>query len=773
MKLSIKIFLMTGLITLAGVLGVSFFSYHITRSSLEEKIGAERVNLAQNLVANIDQYLFRRYLEIQLIATSKPFKNLFFGGTKEEMLEVENRVDDFKKFTGPWDILHIVDASGKILFSSKDVKDKNIRDYPGSFEAFSESIKGTTYFSDVVISEECGKATIIFSAPIRNMEDPKQPILGAVVGHLNWSFVLEILKDQEGLSLYNKDGLFIGSSKGSEGDILKADYRERFKAYNLRSGKGSFIFADSDGNNFFISYAHEVGHDDYAGRNWILIAEVPTGIIFAPAGTAALRSTLFLSPILLILGALILLIFSKFVLKPLKYLTNVSQSISAGDIKKRAEIKSRDEIEILASSFNKMAETLTKERSELELRVKQRTNELDKKISELEENKAAMLNLLEDVEEEKLKLARESAEDEALLGSLGEGVIATDRKGRIIYINKVAESLFGYSSAKVKGKFFNNIFPLEDEAGKKLDIKKRPLYLALQSNKPSVSSNYYYTRGKNNRFAAWASASPIVLNKKTIGAIGVFRDITREKEVDKAKTEFVSLASHQLRTPLTGIKWYVEMLLSGEAGKLNQVQKNYLNEVYNNEERMSSLVNALLNVSRIEMGTLAIDSEPTDIVQLLRETVHSFAVDIKKKNLKFSQEIEKAIPLIAVDPKLTSIIFQNLISNAIKYTPSKGSVKVKMSWDKENIIFTVSDTGYGIPAGQQDKIFTKLFRADNIRTKVTNGTGLGLYTAKAVVDGFGGKIWFKSKEGKGTTFFSSIPLAGVKKKKGIKGLLPV
>jgi len=185
---------------------------------------------------------------------------------------------------------------------------------------------------------------------------------------------------------------------------------------------------------------------------------------------------------------------------------------------------------------------------------------------------------------------------------------------------------------------------------------------------------------------------------------------------------------------------------------------------------MVELVNALLNVSRLELGTFTIEPKPTNITEILQSLIKEMQEQIKKKNLKIIESYDLKVPKISVDSKLMRIVLQNLISNAVKYTPEKGKVEISLTTKEPSVLIKVADTGYGIPKAQQSHIFEKLFRADNIREKDTEGTGLGLYLVKAIIDQSGGKVWFESIENKGSTFFVSIPLVGMKKKGGTKAL---
>jgi len=352
------------------------------------------------------------------------------------------------------------------------------------------------------------------------------------------------------------------------------------------------------------------------------------------------------------------------------------------------------------------------------------------------------------------------AKQGAILLSIGDGLIATDEKGRIILMNKAAEKLLERSSSDVMGKLFSNITLLEDELGTPVPIGKHPVHTALTKGTATIGATYYNIRKDGTKFPVSITVTPVILGGKVIGTIKVFRDITYEREIDKAKTEFVSLASHQLRTPLSTVNWYAEMLLAGDVGELNDQQKKYLDEVYHSNKRMVELVNALLDVSSLELGTFVIDPESIDICKLARDVIHEQKLEIDSKEIRFSLKCPRGISLMEADPKLMRMVIQNILSNSVKYTPPNGRIRLSISPIKgKNISIKISDSGYGIPKKQHDKIFTKLFRADNVRDKDTDGTGLGLYIVKPIVEKSGGKVWFTSAgENRGTAFYVTLPL---------------
>lgn len=357
----------------------------------------------------------------------------------------------------------------------------------------------------------------------------------------------------------------------------------------------------------------------------------------------------------------------------------------------------------------------------------------------------------------KIKIEKDKAKEEAMLSSIGDGVVATDKEGKIIFFNQAAKDMLSWDD-KMMGKKLGEISLLADEKGLHIPLEKHPLHLSLIKRKKIITSDYHFVRKDTIDMAVYISAMPIILNNDIIGAIEVFRNITQEKEIDKIKSEFVFLASHQLRTPLSTINWYVEMLLSGDAGPINDDQKKYLQEVYTGNHRMVEMVNDLLNVSRLDLGTLPVQLAPINILDLIIETEKDAASTIEDNKLTINKNISKDLAEIYSDTKMMRMLLQNLITNAIKYTPPKGTITISVEpQNKKEFKLTVTDTGYGIPEAAKSKIFTKLYRAENVMEKEITGTGLGLYMVKSIVEKFGGKIWFESNENIGTKFFVTFP----------------
>lgn len=349
-------------------------------------------------------------------------------------------------------------------------------------------------------------------------------------------------------------------------------------------------------------------------------------------------------------------------------------------------------------------------------------------------------------------------------------IVITDVNGRILYANKAATEITGYSAEEMLGNtpriwggLMNPAFYKDMWHTVKFD--RKPFIGKVKNRKKS--GEYYI---------AELSIAPIISkSKKLLGFSVSEKDITELERIDQSKTEFISLAAHQLKNPPTAIKWITETLFDEKTGKLTEKQREYLNDAHFKNEQMINLINALLDVSRMELGLFTIKNPISiDINLLVQNIIKDLRIRITEKDLRLTERYAKEKLVIFTDSNLLQMVFQNLITNAINYTPKKGEITIEISAKRkgekfggrivteDSAVFMIADTGCGIPKQQQSKIFTKLFRADNVREKYTDGTGLGLYIVKFIVDEFGGAIWFVSEENKGTTFYVVIPLSGTK-----------
>ncbi len=229
---------------------------------------------------------------------------------------------------------------------------------------------------------------------------------------------------------------------------------------------------------------------------------------------------------------------------------------------------------------------------------------------------------------------------------------------------------------------------------------------------------------------------------------------------NKMKSEFVSVASHQLRTPLSSVKWSLDLFLTGRLGTLPPKQMEYLRTVKQSTDRMIKLVSDLLSVSRIEEGRIKIKIQPIELEEIIIKEIKDVTLLAKSKNVQIVFKPKGKFPQVWADPALIRIVIQNFLNNAVQYIGNKkGLVEIELKKKNSKFItFSIKDNGVGIPKEQQSRIFQKFFRADNVLKHRTVGTGLGLFISKAIIKSCKGKVWFKSKEDVGTTFYFTLPL---------------
>lgn len=247
--------------------------------------------------------------------------------------------------------------------------------------------------------------------------------------------------------------------------------------------------------------------------------------------------------------------------------------------------------------------------------------------------------------------------------------------------------------------------------------------------------------------------------RRPIKMTGVNWEITQEKQLERIKDEFLSVASHQLRTPLGSMRWNMEMLLGGDVGELNPEAKKTVEQIYESNKRMITLVNDLLNVSRIDQDRVADNPKLTDIVDIIQEAVVEMEPLAKEQSVIIKLEVKNDyFPRITLDPKRFREVVQNLLSNAVKYNKPQGTVDVDVQKLNGYVEVKITDTGMGIPKKDQNRLFSKFFRAENAILAQTEGSGLGLFVVKSYIEAWGGKVSFESEEGKGTTFIITLPI---------------
>ncbi len=360
----------------------------------------------------------------------------------------------------------------------------------------------------------------------------------------------------------------------------------------------------------------------------------------------------------------------------------------------------------------------------------------------------------------------------AVIESITNGVLMFDKNKQIIASNPAMRKIIQLKKKKAKLSDFIRTF----EGATQLIGKKKiviDMSAAIDEVLKFAKKVYFKKTQLKDRFFEIFIVPIWDYRKKVLGGAIILHDVTTIKQLERMRTDFVSVASHQLRTPLTAIKLFGELIASKGFKKLDTRQKEYLEYLFQSTHRMIELVNDLLNVSRIETGKLKIEPKLIQIEYLIQKIINEIMPIVKDRKCKITfQAPKKKLPKISVDQSLIYQIIRNLIVNAIQYSPTvKGNILLKLEKrNKKEYLISVKDNGIGIPKEAQPRIFEKFFRADNAIKSVTEGSGLGLYISKMAIEATGGKIWFKSEPNKGTIFYLTIPIKGMLRKKGEKGL---
>jgi PAS domain S-box-containing protein len=461
---------------------------------------------------------------------------------------------------------------------------------------------------------------------------------------------------------------------------------------------------------------------------------------------------------------------SREITRPISKLQIAVDKLLRGDKNVIVNVDTNDEMSVLAQGFNEMTKEVSSAKAKLEKDIKDRTSALLNSNLELQDSKTAMLNILEDVETSRSRAEAQRTKIEAIIASIDDGVVVMDKNTDILLINNKARE-FLYIKDDVVGRALSESITVYKDDGEliKFDIENFlkgkediEIYERVVSKKgiEKIYLEVGLSKYKND-------------SNEILGAIIVVRDITHSVEMDKMKSEFVSVASHQLRTPLSAVRWFLEMLLEGDLGKLNEEQIDVLQDALESNSRMIYLVNDLLNVSRLENAKIRVEPELVSLSKILKIALKEAKVLAKDKKVKINSIGVKEVPKIKLDKALIGQVLQNLISNAIKYSPNNSEVEILLDQIDDDVQFSIKDSGYGVPEKEKSRIFEKFFRAENVTRMETEGTGLGLYISKVAMELSGGKIWFESKEKKGSTFYFSIPLSGSKAKEGVRSLSDV
>jgi len=746
LTLSRKIIITIGAGVLVASVLLSIITFVFLKQTAKEEVNTRLNSISYLKEESIDQYLQMHILEIENILKKNEIKKdlmLLLDGKEENgNAVVAKTIKENSIYKDNLLDISIINKDGTVVASTNEVEIGKIKSEEPYFFKARENTIVQNFNYDILTKQ----IITIISTPIIDEGN----VVGVISEKINTNDINKIMINRDGLGKTGETFL-VNSFNFVTTDLLKEPNSVLTRTIYLpqindclKKNSNYYVQNDYHGDRVF-GYSRWIPEIDSC-----LISKIDKREIMTPIAQALPQIISFLIIILIIT-----LVFGHFIgqsiIRPLQKLRNKAIKIKEGDLDVQIEPESNDEIGDLATVLKGMLFKLKNVYKGLEDKVKERTKELEES-------------------ENKLKESLSKAEElSSIVRDANEPIFSQSLDGVVLSWNSGAEDFFGYTADEMIGNSIEVTIP-ENRYDEIENIKK-----IITSGK---KIDHYQTmrKKKDGTLVDVAiSVSPIKdLEGSVTGVSVVLLDITKEKEVDKAKTEFVSIASHQFRTPLSSMSWYIEMLLAGDAGKINEEQKKYLEEISIGNKRMVNLVDDLLSVSRLDMGEFVLDISQFNLINMLESVLKELSPQILRKKLVIEKMCDENLPQFLADEKLMRMIFQNLLSNAVKYTPAGGTIKVNLlkvgkgkkfggkTMEEESLAFSVSDPGVGIPTYQQGKVFSKLFRADNIKESEPEGTGLGLYVVKSVADQSGGFVWFKSEENKGSIFYVSFPITGMK-----------
>ncbi len=419
----------------------------------------------------------------------------------------------------------------------------------------------------------------------------------------------------------------------------------------------------------------------------------------------------------IVVGLFLSLVISTLLVKPLRHIVYATQKIAEGDYDVRVETKSADELGNLAHEFNIMAERLKQYR--------------DLKIG---------------------KIMAEKLKNEAIIQNIDDGIIVIDADCKVSAINNAAAETVGLKSADAENRHFLEVIHSEILLKMIKEIIRTGQAPVIEDEKNILT----FVKNGVQKHCQFSLTPMRATPDSMLGVILLLRDVTRLKEVDRLKSEFVMIASHELRTPLTTIGMSIDLLKEGAVEKLNSNEKKLLDAAEEEVKRLKQLINDLLDLSKIEAGRIDMEFDRAEVPVILKTVVSILKSQVEEKGIEMTYFVPDRLPAVKVDVNKIAWVLNNLVSNAMRYTPEGGRIHIAAQRRGKHVQVSVKDNGTGIPLEYQSKIFDKFVRVKD--SKDEGGTGLGLAICKEIVRAHGGTIWVESIPGKGSKFFFTIPI---------------
>jgi len=708
------------LLALTIIVGLSLISFLFMRSFLLQRV----LSQVQSAVASAEDTLATQLqalrLRTALLPVDASFRPLLTGSsTQEQWVEAFGRVKERE-----------ASLIGLALFGGSQMRASTGERIAGPSDPFAE---GSVIRP--VIDESGWRAVDVF-VPVQN-PNGEQLILGARYSTMDMLSPLLLSMSSIGETAQ----LLFAFEEGGELALLHpgqdafTNYRlflglegERYVeglplARALRGEEGTVQARDHRGQNVITAYRQ------IPSLGWGLAVQVDRRDVLG--GVVRLGWSLgFVGGMLTVFAGFLAYLLSRELVGPLTSLTAKVATLQPGNWKTKATVHTGDEVELLDRQIVRMAQRLQEVYEHLEEMVASRTEELK----------------------------RQYALDRTILEGITYGVVTTDANGKITGANPAAIRMLGWKTEN-RGESAAELL-ICIEQGKPLPTNAQPIASCLQTRRnfrSKAGERLSLKTADDILIPVTISASPLVQGKELFGAVIVFQDVRDERKMEDLKSEFITLASHQLRTPLSIVKWHMSLLT--EEDHLNTSQKDSVHEMELATERMTNLLNALLEVAQLQRDGLTLKPEELDLHAFFRGEISQLQDLAKQASVMIKLDMGKEPLRVTTDKSLLSIAVQNLLTNAVKYS-AKGGAMVRLSAKKDRggVTISVEDKGLGIPDAEQKHLFEKFFRASNVRKIDTDGTGLGLYITKMIIESLGGTVMLASAVDKGTTFTVHLPL---------------
>lgn len=447
--------------------------------------------------------------------------------------------------------------------------------------------------------------------------------------------------------------------------------------------------------------------------------------------------------------------------------TKSAKAIAAGDFSQRVDVQKEDELGQFGQSFNRMAQRLQTAQSSLSREVESRTRALEESLrklsteeDELEETEAALLNILEDIKQDEQRLKESEQRYRSLLETVPVG-IAVYEDYKVKYANQTALEMVGVESmSQVMGR---SIFDFVANESKK-EIMQQVAHLEETGEDLDLGEQVFQRRDGEKVYVE-AKVVGVMFEGEPAG-LTAFIDVSQRKEAEgklrrlnRLKSRFITALSSVTQAPMEAIAWNLDMLLSGDFDHLNPEQKVLVHHALDNKEKIKRLIENMRMVLDIERGTITLNAAPVSLSSVLTSVAGTMTDGFNVRDLELYMEIpEQKLPAISIDAQKMRVVMRILLENAMFYTPEDGRVDIRLRQEGGVLRVEVEDTGIGVPATEQDEIFTRFFRASNAASRYPEGVGIGLYIARSIIQLHGGEINFDSTEGKGSVFWFELPI---------------